>query len=204
MTATMTWVGLDVHARSTQAAVIDRESGEMTRARFGGGVEEVVGWLQSLPQPFYGCYEAGPTGYALYRAAQAVGLRVDVVAPSKTPRAAADRIKTDRKDAELLVRLLLAGSLTPVTVPSPAFEAARDLARAREQVRAEAAALGRRRTVAGWRRSASSTSPTELAYLDCLAASTGSTAGSPTAASRTTSPPSPSHASSPASSEPQP
>ena len=77
----------------------------------------MVEWLRELPQPVHACYEAGPTGYALYRAAVAAGLRVDVVAPSKTPRAAADRIKTDRKDAELLVRLLLAGSLASVAVP---------------------------------------------------------------------------------------
>ena len=144
MTATMTWVGLDVHARSTHAAAIDRESGELTRARFGAGVEEVTAWLQGLPQPIYGCYEAGPTGYALYRATEAAGLRVDVVAPSKTPRAAADRVKTDRKDAELLVRLLLAGSLSAVAVPPASFEAARDLARAREQVRADLARLRHR------------------------------------------------------------
>jgi hypothetical protein len=56
----------------------------------------------------------------------------------------ADRIETDRKDAELLVRLLLAGSLTPVVVPSEACEAARDLARAREQVRANLARLRHR------------------------------------------------------------
>jgi len=72
-------------------AAISRESGELTRARFGTGTEEVVAWLRELPQPVHGCYEAGPTGYALYRAAEAAGLRVDVVAPSKTPRAAADR-----------------------------------------------------------------------------------------------------------------
>jgi transposase len=188
----MTWVGLDVHARSTHGAAIDRESGELTRARFGGGVEPVVGWLQALPKPVHACYEAGPTGYALYRAAQAAGLRIDVVAPSKTPRAAADRIKTDRKDAELLVRLLLAGSLTPVAVPSASFEAARDLARAREQVRADLARLrhrasklllryGRvydggtwtqahRRWLADQR---FEHVPTELAYLDTLAAIDG-------------------------------
>jgi Transposase len=144
VTATMTWVGLDVHARSTHAAAIDRESGELRRARFGAGVEEVTAWLRALPQPIHGCYEAGPTGYALYRAAEAAGLRVDVVAPSKTPRAAADRVKTDRKDAELLVRLLLAGSLSVVAVPPASFEAARDLARAREQVRADLARLRHR------------------------------------------------------------
>src|SRR5882724_4965371 len=118
VTATMTWVGLDVHARSTHAAAIDRDSGELIRARFGTGADPVVEWLLQLPQPVHACYEAGPTGYALYRATEAAGLRVDVVAPSKTPRAAADRVKTDRKDAELLVRLLLAGSLSVVAVPS--------------------------------------------------------------------------------------
>jgi len=193
VTATMTWVGLDVHARSTHAAAIDRESGELTRARFGAGVEEVVAWLQGLPQPIHGCYEAGPTGYALYRATEAAGLRVDVVAPSKTPRAAADRVKTDRKDAELLVRLLLAGSLSVVAVPRASFEAARDLARAREQVRADLARLRHRvsklllrygRVYDGggtWTQAHRQWLaaqrfehvPTELAYLDALAAIEG-------------------------------
>lgn len=193
MTATMTWVGLDVHARSTHAAAIDRDSGELTRARFGAGVEEVTAWLQGLPQPIHGCYEAGPTGYALYRATEAAGLHVDVVAPSKTPRAAADRVKTDRKDAELLVRLLLAGSLSAVAVPSASCEAARDLARAREQVRADLARLRHRvsklllrygRVYDGggtWTQAHRAWLaaqrfehvPTELAYLDALAAIDG-------------------------------
>jgi transposase len=72
---------------------------------------------------------------------------VDVVALSKTPRASCDRIKHDRKDAELLSRLLLAGSLTTVWVPSPELEASRELARAREQLRdldADALALAAR------------------------------------------------------------
>jgi transposase len=137
VSVTMTYVGLDVHARSTHAAALDVVTGELRRARFGGGSEEVVGWLQTLPQPLRGCYEAGPTGFALYRAAEAAGLAVEVIAPSKTPRAPGDRIKTDRKDAELLARLLLAGQLKAVTVPPPAFEAARHLARAREQVRGD-------------------------------------------------------------------
>ncbi len=137
MTATMTYVGLDVHARSTHAAAIDVMSGELRRARFGGGSQEVIAWLQALPQPLKGCYEAGPTGFALYRAAEDAGVRLDVIAPSKTPRAPGDRLKCDRKDAELLARLLLAGQLKPVAVPSEPFEAARHLARAREQVRSD-------------------------------------------------------------------
>ncbi len=66
-----------------------------------------MSWLAGLPEPVRGCYEAGPTGFGLHRAATAAGLEVAVVAPGKTPRGPADRVKTDRKDAELLARLLL-------------------------------------------------------------------------------------------------
>ena len=126
MTGTMTWVGMDVHARSTHAAAIDVMTGELTRARFGPGVQEPVAWLASLSAPIKGCYEAGPTGYGLHRAAAAAGMEVGVVAPGKTPRGPADRVKTDRKDAELLARLLLAGSLIEVRVPCIEVEAARE------------------------------------------------------------------------------
>ena len=192
MTATMTYVGLDVHARSTHAAVIDVASGELRRARFGGGSDEVIGWLQALPQPLKGCYEAGPSGFALYRAAEAAGLQLDVVAPSKTPRAPGDRIKSDRKDAELLARLLLAGQLKPVAVPPPPFEAARHLARAREQVRGDLMRArhrvskllllhGRVYEGSGWTKTHRrwlaqqrfDQAATELAYLDALAAIDG-------------------------------
>jgi transposase len=62
---------------------------------------------------------------------------MQVVAPGKTPRAAGDRVKTDRKDAELLARLLLAGQLAPVHVPDDWLESVRHLARRREQVRGD-------------------------------------------------------------------
>jgi transposase len=135
MNGTMTWVGLDVHARSTHAAAIDSLSGELRRARFGPGTEEVVDWLGELAAPLRAAYEAGPTGFGLMRAASAPGIEVQVVAPSKTPRAPGDRVKTDRKDAELLARLLLAGQLKAVTVPPEWLEAIRHLARTREAVR---------------------------------------------------------------------
>jgi hypothetical protein len=61
----MTWVGLDVHARSTHAARVDVVSGELTRVRFGAGTEGVVDWLARLPGPVRAVYEAGPTGFAL-------------------------------------------------------------------------------------------------------------------------------------------
>jgi len=135
MTGTMTWVGLDVHARSTHAAAIDSLTGELTRKRFGAGVDEPVAWLSGLAGPVRACYEAGPTGFGLYRAAVATGICMDVVAPGKTPRGPADRVKTDRKDAELLARLLLAGQLTPITVPPAGVEAARELTRLHDACR---------------------------------------------------------------------
>jgi transposase len=135
MTGTMTWVGLDVHARSMHAAAIDSMTGELTRKRFGAGIGESVAWLESLAGPVRACYEAGPTGFGLYRAAREVGVAMEVIAPSKTPRAAGDRVKTDRRDAELLARLLLAGSLKQVVVPAPEVEAARELTRAHDACR---------------------------------------------------------------------
>jgi transposase len=135
MSGTMTWVGLDVHARSTHAAVIDLSTGELSRMRFGPGVEAPVAWLGSLPGSVRACYEAGPTGFGLYRAAVAAGIEIEVVAPGKTPRGSADRVKTDRKDAELLARCLLAGSLHPIVVPPVEVEAARELTRCHDACR---------------------------------------------------------------------
>jgi transposase len=135
MPGTMTYVGFDVHARSTHAAAIDVMTGELTRMRFGAGVAAPVDWLKTLPGPVKACYEAGPTGYGLYRAAVAAGVGIDVIAPGLTPRGKSDRIKTDRKDAELLARCLIAGSLHPVVVPSMHVEAARELTRAHDACR---------------------------------------------------------------------
>jgi transposase len=135
MAGTMTWAGLDVHARSTHAAAIDSLTGELVRARFGPGVDGPIAWLAALPGPVRACYEAGPTGFGLFRAAEAAGVAIEVIAPGKTPRGPADRVKTDCKDAELLARLLLAGSLTTVVVPPAELEAARDLMRAHDGVR---------------------------------------------------------------------
>jgi len=135
MTGTMTWVGLDVHARSTHGAAIDAMTGELRRVRFGPGVDEPVGWLLGLAGPVRACYEAGPTGFGLYRAAVAAGIAMEVIASGKTPRGPSDRVKTDRKDAELLARLLLAGSLTRVVVPPPELEAARELMRCHDACR---------------------------------------------------------------------
>src|SRR3954468_13806633 len=63
------------------------------------------------------CYEAGPTGYGLYRQVIKLGHECPVVAPSLIPRKSGDRVKTNRRDAVQLARLLRAGELTAVWVP---------------------------------------------------------------------------------------
>lgn len=131
------WVGLDVHARTTLAGVLDATSGELRVQSVAPRSEEAVAWLQTLPQPVRVAYEAGPTGYGLARACAQAGIACTVAAPSKIPRAPGDRIKTDRRDAERLARLLRLGELVAVRVPDAVEEAARDLVRAREDARGD-------------------------------------------------------------------
>jgi transposase len=76
-------------------------------------------------------YEAGPTGYGLYRQIKSLGHDCIVVAPSLIPHKPGDRVKTNRRDALSLARQLRAGDLTAVWVPDPHHEAVRDLTRAR-------------------------------------------------------------------------
>jgi len=77
------------------------------------------------------CYEAGPTGFELYRLLTSMGVACEVIAPSLIPKASGDRVKTDRRDAARLARLFRAGELVAIRVPTPAEEAVRDLCRAR-------------------------------------------------------------------------
>ena len=89
-----------------------------------------------LPAPVRVVYEAGPTGF---RAGPVPAGRRDrplVAAPSKLQRPSGDRVKTDARDALHLARLALKlGEITAVRVPAADQEAARDLVRAREDVR---------------------------------------------------------------------
>jgi transposase len=76
-------------------------------------------------------YEAGPTGYVVYRRLQQLKLNCIVVAPSKLPYEKGVRQKTDRRDALMLARLHRAGELTGIHVPDAVDESIRDLTRAR-------------------------------------------------------------------------
>ena len=133
----MRWVGLDVHARETCAAVFDQDSGEVRTQRLAGRTPEVIAWLGTLERPWRAVYEAGPTGYGLARQAAIDGMDVAVCAPGLIPRRPTERIKTDPRDAMRLARLLAAGELALVRVPEVAQEQLRDLVRAREDVRVD-------------------------------------------------------------------
>jgi len=132
-----TWVGLDVHAARAVACVVDGESGEMTIHRLPGATTGMVGFCVGVPAPVRVAYEAGPTGFGLARAAREHGVMVEVVAPGSIPKGPGDRVKTDRRDAVRLVRLLAAGELRFAFVPSVADESFRDLVRAIDDVRGD-------------------------------------------------------------------
>lgn len=130
-------VGLDVHARSVVACGLDGETGQLFERRLCPDHGEVAGWVRSLPGPVGVCYEAGPTGFGLARFLTREGIDCQVVAPSKLQRPCGDRVKTDVRDARHLARLLHLGEIVAVTVPGVEQEAARDLVRAREDVRGD-------------------------------------------------------------------
>jgi transposase len=132
-----TSVGLDVHARSVAAAAIDGGTGELFQAKLTPSYDHIRSWVEGLPGPVAVAYEAGPTGFGLYRSLTGAGIRCEVVAPSKLHKPTGDRVKTDAKDAVHLARLLRLDEITPVAIPTIDQEAARDLVRAREDCRGD-------------------------------------------------------------------
>src|SRR5437764_6511377 len=126
-------VGLDVHARSIRLAAVraDQLLEERTLAYDEEAVERA---LRRWPAARC-CYEAGPTGFGLYRHLVERGIACEVVAPGLVPQRPGDRVKTDSRDARKLARLLAGGLLQAIHVPSRELEAARDLVRAREDAR---------------------------------------------------------------------
>ena len=117
-----TSVGLDVHARSVRAAVIDSFTGEVIEQAVPAQVEQVVEFVLRIRQE-HGevvvTYEAGPSGYVLYRALEQVGVRCQVAAPSKLLRPPGDRVKTDARDAMLLARLARNDDIVCVSPAGP-------------------------------------------------------------------------------------
>ena len=131
------FVGFDTAKKRHAVAIADvGRDGEM---RYVGeidsspaAIERLLGKLAERYATLHVCYEAGPTGYGLYRQVRALGHDCTVVAPSLIPRKPGERVKTNRRDAVTLARLFRAGELTSVWVPDAVHEAVRDLVRARE------------------------------------------------------------------------
>jgi transposase len=129
------FVGLDVHADTIAVAVA--EAGRDGEIRNLGVIQNEPGAVRRLVERLGKkglrvCYEAGPTGYAMYWQLTELGIACEVIAPTLIPRKSGERIKTDRRDAIKLARCYRAGDLTPIWVPDKAHEALRDLVRARE------------------------------------------------------------------------
>jgi transposase len=137
VSANATSVGLDVHARSVVGCGLDGRTGQLFERRLTPDHRDIESWIRSLPGPVSVTYEAGPTGFGLARHLTNEGIECLVAAPSRVQRPSGDRIKTDVRDARHLARLLHLGEIVAVAVPSIEQEAARDLVRAREDVRSD-------------------------------------------------------------------
>lgn len=130
------FVGLDVHSDTTMIAVAEGErTGEV---RLYGQISSDLGALEKVLRKLGGpdvvlhvVYEAGPTGFVVYRRLQQLGIECIVVAPSKTPQSAGVRQKNDQRDAVQLARLHRAGELSGINIPDAVDESIRDLTRAR-------------------------------------------------------------------------
>jgi transposase len=136
------YVGLDVHKESIAVAYVakDHDADVFYLGTIGtrqADIDQLVRKLQSKAKHLVFVYEAGPCGYWLYRYLTKKGHHCWVVAPSLIPKKAGDRVKTDRRDAIQLARLMRSGDLTPVYVPAVEDEAIRDLSRAREDAIAD-------------------------------------------------------------------
>ena len=135
-TREITYVGLDVHAETISIAVAAGNS--RARGRSVGTIPNLPDALRKALKKLGAvsslrvCYEAGPTGYAVYWQLEKLGVACEVIAPTLVPVKVGDRIKTDKRDAVKLAQCYRAGELTPIFVPDAEHEALRDLVRARE------------------------------------------------------------------------
>ena len=134
------FVGLDVHKASIAVAVAGAFGDPEDHGQIPNEPAAIRKLVDRLGRPdvrLSVAYEAGPTGYALHRQLTALGIECIVVAPSLIPARPGDRVKTDRRDAAKLARLLRTGDLTPVWIPDEQGEALRDLVRARDDAKAD-------------------------------------------------------------------
>ena len=121
------YIGLDVHKDSIAIAVAEEGRDQAmtfkTIPHDPGRLVKALKLLKPKGGELQVCYEAGPTGYGLYRRLNAEGIACQVVAPSMVPSQSGVRVKTDRRDAIKLAHFLRSGDLTSVYVPQEATEA---------------------------------------------------------------------------------
>jgi transposase len=136
------FVGLDVHKDTIDASVVSGESAipevEKRIANNPALVKRLVTDLKRRG-PVVAAYEAGCMGFELQRLLTSLGAECHVIAPGKMPRRPSDRVKTDRRDARTIGRLLRQGEVEPIRIPSPEEEATRDYLRAREDLKLDQA-----------------------------------------------------------------
>lgn len=139
MSTSVVYVGMDVHKDSIVIALAreGREEAQTwkTIPNDGSQLRKALKMLRKNGEVLKVCYEAGPTGFGLYRSLRKAGIDCMVVAPSLVPSKAGERVKTDRRDAKKLAHFLRSGDLTEVYVPDEAVEAIRDLERARDDAK---------------------------------------------------------------------
>lgn len=135
------FLGLDVHKETIAVAVceeVGRPEPYSTIPNQPEALRKLVKTLSSNKAVrLVAGYEAGPTGFVISRQLARLGVECVVAAPSLMPRRSGDRVKTDRRDALLLARLLRSGDLTAVWIPDEAHEALRDLVRARSDAKVD-------------------------------------------------------------------
>jgi transposase len=135
----ITHVALDDSKRGIVAGILRADASEPDVREIPNDPHQIRRLFERLLRegPVRACYEAGVSGYDLYRQLVALGVDCVVIAPALTPRRPGERVKTDRRDAVKLVRLFRAGELTAIHVPTEAEESVRDLTRCRDDIRAE-------------------------------------------------------------------
>jgi transposase len=145
------YVGLDGHKESIAVAYVAQAHGAEVISLGTIGtrqcdIDKLIRQLRSKSKERVFVYAAGPCGYWLSRSLMKQGDVCGVVAPSWSPKKSGDRVKTDRRAARQLARLMRSGDLTPVYVPAVDDAAIRDLSRAREETLRDLKAAQWRRT----------------------------------------------------------
>ena len=139
MPKSTTIIAFDQHAATTVAAILLPGHRTSALQSLTSDSPTILRFVERVRRqgPVQCCYEAGPCGFELQRALAAHQIACDVIAPALIPRRPGDRVKTDRRDAGQLAILYRAGALTAIHIPTEQEEAARDLLRCREDIRAD-------------------------------------------------------------------